>query len=295
MTAKPLRILLCTKRDLAGSLILNRLLPRLTGDTVMVLLSDKTRPVENAVPELAEMKFLERELPVDTLFPLADRLGLAEGARLVTFDGIPARFGAPIKVVTDINGPDGEALVRDFAPDLIISARFSLIFKANIFSIPPLGTYNVHPGALPRYAGLFAPFRCLVKGADSIGCTLHRVDAGIDTGPIVGIGWLPVERERSLLWHVLKIYQPGLDLLLDMLDDMRAGRPVVETVQDTSQRKYASLPDLDAFRAFRQTGMRLYDPADYLDILRGFLSPGIELPLAVAGEGWGAPCCCAHA
>lgn len=295
MTAKPLRILLCTKRDLAGSLILNRLLPRLAGDTVMVLLSDKTRPVENAVPELAEMKFLERELPVDTLFPLADLLGLGERAPLVTFNGAAARFGVPVKVVTNINGPDSEALVRDFAPDIIISARFSLIFRANIFNIPRLGTYNVHPGALPRYAGLFAPFRCLVEGSDRIGCTLHRVDDGIDTGPIVGIGWLPVEPERSLLWHVLNTYQPGLDLLLHMLDDIRLGRPVKVEAQDRSQRQYGSLPDLDAFRAFRQKGTRLYDPVDYMDILRGFLSPGTELPSAVSGEGWGASCCCAHA
>jgi hypothetical protein len=261
----------------------------------MVLLSDKTRPVENAVPELAEMKFLERVLPVDTLFPLVDRLGGGEGARLATFDGAAARFGVPVKVITDINGPDGEALVRDFAPDVILSARFSLIFKSNIYELPRLGTYNVHPGALPHYAGLFAPFRCMLEGGGRIGCTLHRVDAGIDTGPVVGIGWLPVDPGRSLLWHVTNTYEPGLALAFSMLDDLRAGRPVAARVQDRSQRTYGSLPDAAAFRDFRDKGLRLYDPEDYMDILRGFLSPGAELPMAVGREGWGASCCCAHA
>jgi methionyl-tRNA formyltransferase len=143
-----MKILVCTKRDLAGALVLNQLMPALAGDRVMVLLSDKTRPVEKAVPELAEMKFLERDLPVDIVFPLVDLSG-CDDAPFATFDGIARRFSVPIKTVTDINGPDSEAMIREFAPDLILSVRFSLIFKRNIFDIPPLGTWNVHPGALP--------------------------------------------------------------------------------------------------------------------------------------------------
>lgn len=293
-----MRILVCTKRDLAGALILNQVLPRLAGDQVMVLLSDKTRPVENAVPELAEMKFLERELPVDTLFPLVDGLD-ADDAPLATFDGVARRFGVPVKVVARINDADGEALVRAFAPDVILSARFSLIFKRHVFEIPRLGTWNVHPGALPRYAGLFAPFRCLVEGGDAIGCTLHRVDDGIDTGPVQGIGWLPVDPSRSLLWHVLNTYGPGLDLFFDMLDGMRAGRLPQPQVQDVASRVYGTLPDAQSFKTFWDKGYRLYDPKEYMELLRGFLPAGHEAALgAFAGkavEEVGAPCCCAHA
>lgn len=293
-----MRIVVCTKRDLAGCLVLNEMLPRLAGHTVMVLVSDKTRPVETVVPQLAEMKFFERDLPIDTLFPLVDQVG-DEGARLGTFGGLAARFGVPLKVVTDINGPAGEALIRDFAPDLMVSARFSLIFKRHIFELPRLGTWNIHPGALPRYAGLFAPFRCMVEGGDSIGCTLHRVDDGIDTGPVVGIGTLAIDRRRSLLWHVVHTYRPGLDLFYGMLAEFEAGRPVEPAVQDRSQRVYGSLPDAAAFRTFLAKGFRLFDPDEYLDIIKGFLPPGMAVPHEVAagvtGQGGEAPCCCAHA
>lgn len=290
------RIIVCTKRDLAGALILNQVLPQLAGDDVLVLLSDKTRPVENAVPELAEMKFLERDLPIDTLFPLVDGMG-GEGG-LATFDGLARRHGVPFKVISDINGPEGEKLVRDFAPDVILSARFSLIFKRNIFDLPRFGTYNVHPGALPRYAGLFAPFRCLVEGGERIGCTLHKVDDGIDTGPVVGIGWLPVDPKRSLLWHVLNTYRPGLDLFFELLDQLRVGRVPEPWVQDRSQRKYGSLPDAESFATFWAKGYRLYDPKEYMDILKAFMPAGGAMALGAAiaaGEGVEAPCCCAHA
>ncbi|MGE5537579.1 MAG: formyl transferase [Solirubrobacterales bacterium] len=287
-----MRIIVCTKRDLAGALVLNQLLPNLSGCEVLVLLSDKTRPVEKAVPELAEMKFFERDLPIDTLFPLIDRMG-QDTAPLATFEGVPARFGVPVKVIDDINGPATEALIRDFAPDLMLSARFSLIFKRHIFEIPRFGTYNVHPGALPRYAGLFAPFRCLVEGGERIGCTLHRVDDGIDTGPVVGIGWLPVDRGHSLMWHVVNTYRPGIDLFLAMLTDIRAGRPVSLAVQDRSQRVYGSLPDAEAFTAFHAKGYRLFDPAEFNQIVAGFLPR--DLALADQESGVEAACCCAHA
>lgn len=273
----PRRILVCTKRDLAGALVLNTLLPRLEGCAVRVLMSEKTRPVENAVPELADIKFYERDLPVDLFFPRLDAEGLGGGS-LLSFDGLAARHGVAMDPIHDLNGPAGEALVRDFAPDLIISARFSLIFKPHVYGIPPLGTYNIHPGALPRYAGLFAPFRCLLDGSDRIGCTLHRVDSGIDTGPVVGIGYLPIERERSLLWHVVNTYQPGLTMFLAMLDDLRHGRPAQEIPQDFSQRAYGSLPDAEAFARFRASGLKLFDRDEYLELLSGFLAPGAAMP-----------------
>lgn len=295
--SKPFSILLCTKMDLAGALILNFLLPRLADCRITVLMSEKTRPVENSVPELAEMKFFERDLPVDLLFPLLDRAG-PEGAPLLTFAGLSARYGIGVESISDLNGPEGEARIRAFAPDLILSARFSLIFKPNTYDIPPHGTYNVHPGALPRYAGLFAPFRCMLDGSDTVGCTLHRVDKGIDTGPVVGIGHLPVQRERSLIWHVVNTYRPGLELFLAMLTEIRAGRDPVYQPQDFSLRQYGSLPGEEAFAAFRAKGLKLFDPKEYLEILSGFLPPGMAMPGAVAreieGRGEG-PCCSAPA
>ena len=294
----PLRILVCTKMDLAGALILNTLLPHLADCKVMVLMSEKTRPVENTVPELAEIKFYERDLPVDILFPLLDRAEAAHAeadeARLLTFAGLSARYGITIESITDLNGPEGEARIRAFAPDLTISARFSLIFKPNTYDIPRFGTYNIHPGALPRYAGLFAPFRCMLDGSEAIGCTLHRVDKGIDTGPIVGIGYLPIDRRRSLLWHVVNTYRPGLGLFLAMLDGLRQGREPEYAMQDFSRRQYGSLPGHEPFTEFKAKGMKLFEPAEYLEILSGFLPPAMAMPSAVAravANGRGDACC----
>ncbi len=284
-----MRIIVCTKRDLIGGLVLNALLPELAGCTVTVLLSDKTRPTEQTVPDLAEMKYLERDLPINTVFPLVDSLG-GPGGKLATLAGLSRRFSVAVEVVDDINAPEAVAMVQAFRPDVILSIRFSHIFQAAVFDLPRFGTYNIHPGALPQYAGLFAAFRCMLDGQDRIGCTLHRVDAGIDTGPVVGIGWLPVQPERSLLWHVANAYAPGLELFYEMLAILRRGGTIHERGQDRSARRYGSLPDAQAFARFRAAGFRLYQPEEYAELLGGFLPTG----LALSNE-MGEPCCFARA
>ena len=293
-----MNIILCTKRDLAGALVLNRLLPHLAADRVTVLLSDKTRPAEKTLPELSVMKFLERDLAIDTLFPLIDARG-DDRAALATFAGLRTRHGVDFHTLSDINSTEALDLLRGLAPDLVLSVRFSLIFRRPALDIARLGTWNVHPGALPRYAGLFAPFRSLVENQEAIGCTLHRIDDGIDTGPIVGIGWLPVRPEHSLLWHVVNTYDPGIALFLEMLAGLRQGRTPPTAEQDRGQRVYQSMPDAAQFERFRALGLRLGDRDDYLDIIGGFLPPGMAVPAAIdaafAHEEVGAPCCCAHA
>jgi len=100
-------------------------------------------------------------------------------------------------------------MIRDWAPDIIISARFSLIFKSNIEQIPPLGIFNIHPGALPGYAGLCAPLRGMLNGEKELGCTLHQVDNGIDTGPIYAVGYLAAQPEKSVFGHIAQLYELG--------------------------------------------------------------------------------------
>jgi methionyl-tRNA formyltransferase len=61
-----------------------------------------------------------------------------------------------------------------------VSARFSYVFDSKMISSTPLGIINVHPGALPRYAGLFPGFWQMLEGCPELGCSVHFVDSGTD-------------------------------------------------------------------------------------------------------------------
>ena len=126
-----MRLLVCTKRDLHGARLLNRLLPSLTGhELVGVWLSDKQRPAEAELPELAELACLERHLPVDLLFALVDALppALADTAPAASFHGLARRHGVNLSVFDEL--PDAATRLAALAPDLVIVARFSHLFDA---------------------------------------------------------------------------------------------------------------------------------------------------------------------
>lgn len=264
-----MRVLFCTKRDVFGASILNWILPRLGEHQVKVLLSDKTRTEENSVRALVEEKFLERDLPLRALFPLIDQQAAA--GRLATFEGCRQRYQVEIDTITRINDSETEAMIRDWAPDIIVSARFSLIFKANIECIPPLGIFNVHPGALPGYAGLYAPLRGVLNEDKQLGCTLHQVDEGIDTGAIYSVSYLPFMLERSIFGHIAQLYELGLTSFLELLSDLERGKQPVLKAQDTALFRYFKLPDEAAFAKLNALGVDLVAFDRYSDFIKLFV------------------------
>lgn len=264
-----MKILFCTKNDIFGAVILNKILPQLKDHQVKVLLSDKTRAEENSVPELVEEKFLERDFPLNLIFPLIDAQPLC--GELLTFEGCARQFNVSISTTLNINNAESEKMIRDWAPDIIVSARFSLIFKSNIEKIPPLGIFNIHPGALPGYAGLCAPLRGLLHGDPQLGCTLHQVDEGIDTGPIYAVAYLKAQPEKSVFGHIAQLYQLGLENLLRLLADFSSGRKPELKVQDPAAFRYFKLPDTQAFDTLRTLGVEPVNYEIYSELISQFI------------------------
>jgi methionyl-tRNA formyltransferase len=243
-----------------------------------VLLSDKTRTEENSVQALVEEKFIERDLPLRAVFPFIDRQPFA--GKLATFEGCRRRFGVEIDTIARINDPETEAMIREWAPDIILSARFSLIFKANIESIPPFGIFNVHPGALPGYAGLYAPLRGVLNKDQQLGCTLHQVDEGIDTGAIYSVSYLPFKIERSIFGHIAQLYELGLNSFLELLSDLERGKKPQLKAQDKALFRYFRLPDESAFATLKTLGVNLVAFDVYSDFIKQFVPESLALRAA---------------
>lgn len=109
--------------------------------------------------------------------------------------------------VPHINHPDVAALADRLQPDIIAVFGTSLI-RGPLLTKGRLGIFNLHGGLSPRYRGADCTFWALYNGeVDQIGCTLHRIDAGIDTGeliahicPEVGEG----DDELTLFWRAVR-------------------------------------------------------------------------------------------
>lgn len=77
------------------------------------------------------------------------------------------------------------AAVRDFDPDWVVSAGFMRILGAVFVDAFPGRILNTHPALLPSFPGAHAVRDALAYGVKVTGCTIHLVDHGVDTGPIV--------------------------------------------------------------------------------------------------------------
>jgi len=116
--------------------------------------------------------------------------------------------GVPTAVVAPGDFPDRDAwnvglaeAIAVFGPDLVVSAGFMRILGEPVLGRWPDRVVNTHPALLPSFPGAHAVRDALAYGAKVTGSTLHVVDAGTDTGPViaqVAVEILPGEDESAL-------------------------------------------------------------------------------------------------
>lgn len=81
----------------------------------------------------------------------------------------------------------------DAGVELVCLAGFLRLVKRPLLDAYPQRILNIHPSLLPAFPGLEAWKQALDAGADEAGCTVHFVDEGMDTGPIIRQESVPVE------------------------------------------------------------------------------------------------------
>jgi phosphoribosylglycinamide formyltransferase 1 len=82
-----------------------------------------------------------------------------------------------------------------YAPDLVVSAGFMKIVGKEFLARFGGRFINTHPALLPSFAGAHGVRDALAYGAKVTGCTVHFVDDGVDTGPIIAQGVVEVRNE----------------------------------------------------------------------------------------------------
>ena len=134
------------------------------------------------------------ELEAEAVLILSD----VEGAGILGLGaeyGVPARYLNPGKFRTRLE-PDAEAemvrQLREAGAEIILGAGFMRILKTPMLNAFAGRIINIHPSLLPAFPGLHAWKQALESGARVAGCTVHLMDAGIDTGRILGQREVPV-------------------------------------------------------------------------------------------------------
>jgi folate-dependent phosphoribosylglycinamide formyltransferase PurN len=114
--------------------------------------------------------------------PAARRVA-AEAAPAIAPRELCLQRGIPFLTVESLNSPEALRLIATLEPDLAVNAGGGILRKA-LLEIPKWGTLNAHMGILPFYRGMNVAEWAALNG-DRVGCSVHHVDAGIDTGAIL--------------------------------------------------------------------------------------------------------------
>lgn len=113
---------------------------------------------------------------------------------------LPERFIAPGKFRTKLDEDAERAYIdamRDAKVDLVVLAGFMRVLKGDFLRAFEGRIINIHPSLLPSFPGLEAWRQALDAGVKVTGCTVHFVDAGVDSGPIIGQQTVPVLDEDT--------------------------------------------------------------------------------------------------
>lgn len=188
--------------------------------------------------------------------------------KIRSFTQIAQEKGIPIYYSTDFNAKESLNFLKNVNANLVVSAYNNQILKSGVINFPKFKTINIHPGYLPDFRGLDAPFEALYYKVEKAGVTIHYVDTKIDTGEIILQELLRVRKNDTLFSLNVRLWMHGAQMLnkvFAMIDESR----VISHKQKIDKIKYPykSYPVKKRIGEFIKDGGRLIK---IMDLVRTF-------------------------
>jgi methionyl-tRNA formyltransferase len=139
----------------------------------------------------------------------------------------------------------------------MIVVAYGLILPPAVLAIPRLGCINIHASLLPRWRGAAPIQRAILAGDRETGVCLMQMEAGLDTGPLLGCSRTAIDDEDTGSRLHERLAQMGAQLLADNLDAV-LGQTLTPHVQNEALASYAhKLDKQEALLDWRQDAQEL--------------------------------------
>ena len=133
------------------------------------------------------------------------------------------KLGIPVMQPEKLRLPEAMDQLRAWAPELIVVAAFGQILKKDVLELPRFGCINVHASLLPRWRGAAPINAAILHGDEETGVTIMKMDAGLDTGPMLSQRSIRLTHEDTAGSVFEKLSTLGADLLIDTLPQYLSG------------------------------------------------------------------------
>ena len=198
-------------------------------------MSNKEKIVFMGSPDfaLSTLQALHENYPIVGVVTQPDRAaGRGRGLKPPPVKTLALELDIPVIQPEKLREHQAMEQLREWDPDAIVVAAFGQILKQAVLDLPEFGCINVHASLLPRWRGAAPINAAILHGDKETGVTIMKMDAGLDTGPILSQGSTRIKPEETAgsLFETLSAL--GADLLLETLPKYFAGeiepRPQLE-------------------------------------------------------------------
>jgi methionyl-tRNA formyltransferase len=166
-------------------------------------------------------------------------------------------LGLPAIQPERLKAPDAMQQLRQWAPELIVVAAFGQILRQEMLELPKFGCVNVHASLLPRWRGS-APIQAAILAGDAwTGVTIMRMEAGVDTGPILSQRGMPVMPEYTAGFLSQELAALGAELLVETLPGYLGGELIPQSQNEASATYAPMLKKEDGLLDFSRPAAEL--------------------------------------
>jgi methionyl-tRNA formyltransferase len=147
-------------------------------------------------------------------------------------------LGLAVHQPSSFKSPEARAPLRDADLDALVVVAYGLILPSEALGMPRWGCINIHASLLPRWRGAAPIQRAVLAGDRITGVTIMRMEAGLDTGPMLTSATTAIERSDTAKTLHDRLAMMGADLIAETLDGLARGA-MRETAQHAEGVTYA--------------------------------------------------------
>ncbi|CAK0763244.1 Methionyl-tRNA formyltransferase [Gammaproteobacteria bacterium] len=140
-----------------------------------------------------------------------------------------------------------QARLRDFGAEVMVVAAYGLILPKAVLAAPRLGCFNIHASLLPRWRGAAPIQRALLAGDSESGISIMRMQRRLDSGPLLLRRICPILHADTAATLHDRLAALGARAIIDALDEVARGNPLLEPQDDTQVTHAAKLDKAEAW------------------------------------------------
>ncbi len=142
-----------------------------------------------------------------------------------------------IPILQPIKIKDITSDIKKLKPNIVIVAAYAQLFSEELLTIPKFGFINVHGSLLPKYRGASCIQAAILNGDKETGITIMKIDAGLDSGPILAQKSIPIESNDNSESLSNKLSNLGVKMLIPIIKDYISGK-IKLVLQDEKRASY---------------------------------------------------------